>query len=139
MRVRYFIKHWSLGAMIAQYFPLAQSFFRTQNQLFMHNFLSITLIGLAYQNRLFFQVFFRIVFFSFNLVYCYHNFLQTLPDENQRKGCWFIFYFCATIWIRLHNRWLLGDTIGINPTIYIASSSHLNSFNLLYFSSSLDH
>ena len=130
----------ALGAMIGSItLPLAQSIFRNSKSIVLCiTFYSITLIGLALSKSIVLSGiflglggFFHLIWFTVIIIL-----LQTLPDENHRGRVVGLFFtFVQLYGLGFIIGGALGDTIGINPTIYIASSS-LIAIHLICFISS---
>ena len=127
----------ALGAMIGSItLPLAQSIFRNSKSIVLCiTFYSITLIGLALSKSIVLSGiflglggFFHLIWFTVIIIL-----LQTLPDENHRGRVIGLFFtFVQLYGLGFIIGGALGDTIGIKPTIYIASSS-LIAIHLICF------
>tara|TARA_A100001388_G_scaffold152972_1_gene113725 strand:- start:229 stop:1431 length:1203 start_codon:yes stop_codon:yes gene_type:complete len=131
----------ALGAIIGSItLPLAQSFFRNSKSIVLCiTCYSITLIGLALSKSIILSSiflglggFFHLIWFTVIIIL-----LQTLPDENHRGRVIGLFFtFVQLIGLGFIIGGALGDTIGINTTIYIASSSLIAIHIICFFSSS---
>ena len=130
----------ALGAMIGSItLPLAQSFFRNSRSIVLCiTCYSITLIGLSLSKSIVLSGiflglggFFHLIWFTVIIIL-----LQTLPDEKHRGRVVGLFFtFVQLYGLGFIIGGALGDTIGINATIYIASSS-LIAIHLICFLSS---
>ena len=118
----------ALGAMAGSIvLPLAQNIFRNSKAIVICiTGYSLTLVGLAFSKSILLSGiflglggFFHVIWFTVIIIL-----LQTLPDDNHKGRVVGLFFtFIQLYGLGFIIGGALGDTIGINPTIFIGSSS----------------
>ena len=118
----------ALGAMVGSVvLPLAQNLFRNSKAIVMCiTGYSLTLIGLALSKSIILSGiflglggFFHVIWFTVIIIL-----LQTLPDDKHKGRVVGLFFtFIQLYGLGFIIGGALGDTIGINPTIFIGSAS----------------
>ena len=130
----------ALGAMAGSIvLPLAQNIFRNSKAIVICiTGYSLTLIGLAFSKSILLSGiflglggFFHVIWFTVIIIL-----LQTLPDDNHKGRVVGLFFtFIQLYGLGFIIGGALGDTIGINPTIFIGSSSLIAVHVICYLAS----
>lgn len=130
----------ALGAMAGSIvLPLAQNIFRNSKAIVICiTGYSLTLIGLAFSKSILLSGiflglggFFHVIWFTVIIIL-----LQTLPDDNHKGRVVGLFFtFIQLYGLGFIIGGALGDTIGINPTIFIGSSFLIAVHAICYLAS----